>query len=149
MSTFDKYRVHEVARDFDTTSKAITEILTQYATTPKNHMQVLEDGELSLVFEYLTQHNQIQDLSEIFAVPEAAKKTPEPAQEQTPAAVQTPEGKSEQAPEAKPAPDSGHQMQKPAANDAAQQVFIRRILENAAAKLQGHNILRQPFLFHM
>ena len=40
-------------------------------------------------------------------------------------------------------------MQKPAANDAAQQVFIWRILENAAAKLQGHNVLRQLFLFHI
>ena len=52
MSSFDKYRVHEVAKDFGMTSKAITEILTKYATTPKNHMQVLEDGELSVIFEY-------------------------------------------------------------------------------------------------
>ena len=34
-----KYRVHEVAKDFNTTSKVITQILTDYATTPKNHMQ--------------------------------------------------------------------------------------------------------------
>ena len=32
----------------------ITEILTKYAQTPKNHMQVLDDRELSLIFEYLT-----------------------------------------------------------------------------------------------
>ncbi len=34
-----KYRVHEVAKDFGTTSKVITQILTDYMTPPKNHMQ--------------------------------------------------------------------------------------------------------------
>ena len=36
-----KYRVHEVAKDFNSTSKEISQILTDYASTPKNHMQVL------------------------------------------------------------------------------------------------------------
>jgi translation initiation factor IF-2 len=66
-STAVKYRVHEVAKDFKMNSKDITQILTDYCTTPKNHMQVLEDDELSVIFEYLTQHHQIEDLSEIFA----------------------------------------------------------------------------------
>ena len=70
MSSFEKYRVHEVAKDFNMTSKAITEILTKYATTPKNHMQVLEDGELSVIFEYLTQHNQCESMEDLFKVPE-------------------------------------------------------------------------------
>ncbi len=46
----NKYRVHEVAKDFGLPTKQITEILTEYAQTPKNHMQVLEDHELSLIF---------------------------------------------------------------------------------------------------
>lgn len=62
-----KYRVHEVAKDFDVTSKVITEILTEYATTPKNHMQVLEDDELNIIFEYMTQHNQLGSIAEVFA----------------------------------------------------------------------------------
>ncbi len=70
--SFEKYRVHEVAKDFGKQTKEITQILTKYATTPKNHMQVLEDGELSIVFEYLTQHNQVADL-------QAALDTPAPA----------------------------------------------------------------------
>ena len=57
MSGLIKYRVHEVAKDFNMTSKEITQILTDYATTPKNHMQVLEDDELNDIFEYLTQHH--------------------------------------------------------------------------------------------
>ena len=85
MSSVDnKYRVHEVAKDFGMSSKAITEILTAYATTPKNHMQVLERPELDVIFEYLTQHHQVGSIAEIFAVPEqpkapAAKETAAPA----------------------------------------------------------------------
>ena len=53
--------------DFGMTSKDISQILTDYATTPKNHMQVLEDTELDLIFEYLTQHHQVGSIAEIFA----------------------------------------------------------------------------------
>ena len=73
--SFEKYRVHEVAKDFGKQTKDITQILTTYATTPKNHMQVLDDKELSIIFEYLTQHNQVSDLQEIFAnAPKAGSK---------------------------------------------------------------------------
>ncbi|MFQ8983170.1 MAG: translation initiation factor IF-2 N-terminal domain-containing protein [Evtepia sp.] len=71
--SFEKYRVHEVAKDFGKQTKEITQILTKYATTPKNHMQVLEDGELSIVFEYLTQHNQVADLQTALDTPAPAK----------------------------------------------------------------------------
>jgi len=69
-----KYRVHEVAKDFKMNSKAISEILTKYATTPKNHMQVLDDSELDIIFEYLTQHNQIESIEQVYAV--AAEAAP-------------------------------------------------------------------------
>jgi translation initiation factor IF-2 len=69
MSTMFKYRVHEVAKDFKVPTKTITEILTEYATTPKNHMQVLTAEELDLIFEHLTQHNQIASIEEVFTVP--------------------------------------------------------------------------------
>ncbi|MBQ4039572.1 MAG: translation initiation factor IF-2 N-terminal domain-containing protein, partial [Oscillospiraceae bacterium] len=68
MSTMFKYRVHEVAKDFKLPTKTVTEILTEYSTTPKNHMQVLTEDELDLVFEYITQNNQIASLEEVFAV---------------------------------------------------------------------------------
>ena len=74
--SIDKYRVHEVAKDFKTTSKVITQILTDYATTPKNHMQVLESKELDIIFEYMTQHNQMESLEDLYktAAPKAAPK---------------------------------------------------------------------------
>ena len=79
-SVGNKYRVHEVAKDFGVPTKQITEILTKYAETPKNHMQVLEDRELSLIFEYLTQHNQVSGIQVIFAEgAKPAEKKQQPA----------------------------------------------------------------------
>ena len=83
-----KYRVHEVAKDFNSTSKVISQILTDYATTPKNHMQVLENDELDLIFEYLTQHNQVGSIAEIFNTPAQAEPRPsekKPAKDEKPA----------------------------------------------------------------
>ena len=54
MALDNKYRVHEVAKDFGVSTKEITEILTKYRSAPKNHMQVLDDTDLSVIFEYLT-----------------------------------------------------------------------------------------------
>ena len=71
-----------MAKDFGVSTKEITEILTKYAETPKNHMQVLEDRELSLIFEYLTQHTPVSSIAVIFA--EGAK--PEEKKAEKPAA---------------------------------------------------------------
>ena len=98
-SVANKYRVHEVAKDFGIATKEVTEILTKYAETPKNHMQALEDRELSLILEYLTQHNQIASIATIFA--EGAKveeKKPEPV-EDLPAPVSDPGTESDPLPE--------------------------------------------------
>jgi len=57
-----KYRVRDVAKDFGRPTKEITDILTKYATAPKNPMQALEENELSLIFDYLTQHNQVESI---------------------------------------------------------------------------------------
>ena len=112
----NKYRVHEVAKDFGLPTKQITEILTQYAQTPKNHMQVLEDGELSLIFEYLTQHNPVSGIQVIFAegMKPAAEKKPEPVTEKK-AEPKKEAPRSSAAPKAEPA------QKKPEAKPAHQQ----------------------------
>ncbi|MBQ9330627.1 MAG: translation initiation factor IF-2 [Oscillibacter sp.] len=78
MANSEKYRVHEVAKDFGLPTKTITEILTKYVAAPKNHMQVLSDHELSVIFDYLTQHNQVSNIQVIFADTYQEKKE-EPA----------------------------------------------------------------------
>lgn len=74
MAIENKYRVHEVAKDFGASTKEITEILTQYCTTPKNHMQVLSDQELSVIFEYMTQHHQVNNMEETLNAQMAARQ---------------------------------------------------------------------------
>ena len=76
-----KYRIHEVAKDFNVTSKVISQILTDYIAPPKNHMQVLENNELDIIFEHMTQHNQVASLEEVFKVsPKAESQADRPAQ---------------------------------------------------------------------
>ena len=115
-----KYRVHEVAKDFGTTYKALAEILTKYSETPKNHMQVLTDRELNIIFDYLTFHNQVASLDEIYAEgrpaqPKVPEKAPEPVQ---PAPEKTPE--PEKAAPAKQAPVQGQKPAQPAAQGQKQ-----------------------------
>ena len=112
----NKYRVHEVAKDFNKNSKEITDILTKYATTPKNHMQPLTDRELSLIFEYLTQHNQVESIESIYAdvyrePKAAAKEAPEAGkEEQRSAPAQQPNQKG-----GKPVKEHTAPVNKPAA----------------------------------
>ncbi len=84
-----KYRVNEVAKDFGVSNKEIAEILTKYATKPSTNQKVLEDDELAIIFDYMTQHNQVESIQSIYAdvyhEPKAEEKAP--AQEKAPAAA--------------------------------------------------------------
>ena len=107
-----KYRVREVAKDFDVTSKVITEILAKYGTAPKSTMQVLTDGELNIIFDYLTFHNQIESLDEVFAG--AKQKTPEPPPAPPVQEVkETKEAKEPQAQQGQKQPPQGQAGKKP------------------------------------
>ena len=136
-SVANKYRVHEVAKDFGVATKDITEILTKYAETPKNHMQVLEDRELSLIFEYLTQHNQIGSIATIFAEgAKAEEKKPEPKKQQN----AQPQGQKPGNQQAKPAQpqsngnnnnnNTNNQPQKPMSRVPQKQVVDTRKATN-------------------
>ena len=81
--SFVKYRVKEVAADFGVTPKEISEIIGKFGEKPKSNTQVLNDQELNVVFDYLTQKNQIKDLSQVFAAKPAAPKA-EPKKEAAP-----------------------------------------------------------------
>ena len=126
----NKYRVHEVAKDFKKNSKEITDILTKYATAPKNHMQVLEDRELSLIFEYLTQHNQVDNIESIYAVVyREPKAAPAPKGEPAKAA---PQAQKPAAPAGRPAPQQPQGKPQPAqqpANRPATRVPEKKVVD--------------------
>ena len=104
----EKYRVHEVAKDFGLPTKTITEILTKYVAAPKNHMQVLTDHELSVIFDYLTQHNQVSGIQAIFA-DTAKKEAPAPAPKAAPAPAAAPQAQQQAKPAAQPAKPAAQQ----------------------------------------
>ena len=126
----NKYRVHEAAKDFKKNSKEITDILTKYATAPKNHMQVLEDRELSLIFEYLTQHNQVDNIESIYAeVYREPKAAPAPKGEPAKAA---PQAQKPAAPAGRPAPQQPQGKPQPAqqpANRPATRVPEKKVVD--------------------
>ncbi|MDO5152467.1 MAG: translation initiation factor IF-2 [Eubacteriales bacterium] len=72
--SFVKYRVKEVAADFGVAPKEISEIIGKFYEKPKSNTQVLTDAELNVVFDYMTQKNQIQSIEQVFAVKPAAPK---------------------------------------------------------------------------
>ena len=69
-----KYRLKEVAADFGVSTKEVMEIISKYGEKPKSNTQVLTEVELNVVFDYITQHNQIASLEQVFAAP--AKEAP-------------------------------------------------------------------------
>ncbi len=131
-------------------AKVITEILDKYATAPKSNMQALEDHELSIVFEHLTQNNQISNIAAIYAdepkkpeapkveapkaeapkaQPAAAQQTAKPAQQPQQRPAQQGQQKPAQAqPQQKPV----QQVQRP----AQQQVVLQQKSNKSTATAQ-------------
>ena len=138
-----KYRVHEVAKDFNVTSKVISQIMTDYIAPPKNHMQVLENHELDVIFEYMTQHNQAASLEDIFKVPE---KPAAPAKkEAAPEKAAAPAEKKPAQPAAAPAQQTAPQQpkaEKPNKPHTPRQVAEKRVIDtrgSAAVNIEKYN----------
>ena len=116
----NKYRVHEVAKDFDIKSNIVIDLLGKYFDDKKKHMTALEPDELDLIFDTFTKENQVEDLNTYFNYMPASKKSeakPEPEQEQPATAEEKapehpkseskpkPQSKLPLMPERKPAPE--------------------------------------------
>ena len=76
MSSLNKYRIRDVAKDFNMSTKEISDIVTKYFEKPKSNMQILEDQQLNVLFEHITQHNQISSLEDVFNVAAASALPP-------------------------------------------------------------------------
>ena len=144
-----KYRVHEVAKDFGMPTKAITQILTDYIAPPKNHMQVLETNELDVIFEYITQHNQVESLEEIFKVEPKAAPAPAPEEKKpesaspsrTPVGAKQAPAASAAKPAAAPAPEAPRAEKKDKPH-VPRQVAETRVVDTrggAAVNIEKYN----------
>ena len=132
-----KYPIHKVAKDFkkggkELPSKEIMDILTKYEHPPKNHMQPLTEQELSIVFDYLTQHNQIASIESVYAdvYQEPAAAKPAQAPKQQPKQGQQPQNGNKPAPKQQPV-----QNAKPAQN--AQPAVTTRVPEKKVVDTRG------------
>ena len=78
----NKYRVHEVAKDFDVPSKGVLEILTKYFDGQKKSMTALEETELDVIFEVFTKENSVENFDAYFATANEPKKEKEEPQKE-------------------------------------------------------------------
>ena len=112
-----KYNARDVAKDFGLQAKAIIGILAEHTKENVSPTKALTERELTIIFEHLTQHNQVESIASIYAdtYHDPKKETAAPKQEkkaEAPAKGQQPQGGSK--PAQQPAPEK-KQEQKPAA----------------------------------
>ncbi len=62
----NKYRVHEVAKDFNIKSNGIIDLLGKFFDDTKKPQTALTDEELDIVFENITQEKQVESFDEYF-----------------------------------------------------------------------------------
>ncbi len=109
-----KYRVHEVAKDFNVPSKEVIEIIKAATGAEKKHMTALNEDELNVVFEHFSRAKQVESLDEYLsgkldiktADAKRKKKKEETAAEEAKPAVETKEAKIAVAPPTKKSSDS-------------------------------------------
>ena len=120
-----KYKIKDLAADFGMQSKDIMQLVEKFFEKPKSNSQVLTEEQLNVLFDYITQTNQIESLAVVFDVAPAPKaeepkatvgqglapadseapKEKKAEQEQTPATPKAP--KAATAPKAEPKPEEG------------------------------------------
>ena len=109
-----KYRVHEVAKDFNIKSNSIIDLLAKYFGDTKKHQTALENAELDVIFDTLTQQNESENFDSYFAmekpVEESQSEKPENQDAET---KQQPEQKQEAAEK----PADGKKDDKPQKSD--------------------------------
>ena len=99
-----KYKLHEVAKDFNKPSKDLAEVLNKRFPEPqKKSMTALSPEELDYAFEYYTQNNQVENFDAYFAMQPAPK--PAPKKEKEEKAEEKPEKKAEKIPTKKAEPE--------------------------------------------
>ena len=87
MPLTQKLKLSDAAKNFNIANKEIQGILRKYGINGKTPGSLLEVGDLNIIFEYLSQNNQVQDIENYMydktpsvepAKPKSVKKPPEP-----------------------------------------------------------------------
>ena len=142
-----KYRIKEVAADFGMAPKEIAAIVEKYFEKPKSTAQVLEEEQLNVIFDSLTQQNQIASVETVFAAAFAKKEAEEKKKAEEAAKREAEAKKAAQAAPAakpddkKPAPAQNAKpgAQKPAEKKPAepQRKRERRVVDTSAVQVNA------------
>ena len=62
-----KYKISELAKDFEITSKDVMAVLAKYSTAPKSSSTALSESDLDIVFDALTIMHPVKSVADIFA----------------------------------------------------------------------------------
>ena len=132
-----KYRLKEVAADFGMQPKQIAQIMEKFFEKPKSNTQVLTDDELNVIFDYITQTNQIESLEVVFAMAAAPKKeeapkAEAPKQESAPKAEPKKDAPKAAAPRQEAAPRKEEKPAKPAEPERRRE---RRVVDTSAVQV--------------
>ena len=69
-----KYKVHELAKDFDMKSNAVIDLLKQFDETPKKSQTSLTSDELDIVFDRFTTQYSVENFDSFFAAKKPEEK---------------------------------------------------------------------------
>ena len=148
-----KYRVRDVAADFGVEAKQIAQTLSKFFEKPRSNMQVLTEEQLNVLFDYMTQQNQISSIEQVFAeamtrrqelekqaAAEKAKKEAEQAAQAEKAAKEAPKAPKESAQPAAQTPKAETRPPKPvkpAKPAEPQRKRERRVVDTSAVTVNA------------
>ena len=133
-----KYRLKEVAADFGVAPKEIAQIIEKFFEKPKSNTQILTEEELNVLFDYMTQTNQIESLAQVFAVqPKAKEEAPKPAPKAETAApkAQQPGKPAGQVSQNNQKPQQPQQQAKPQKPAEPERKRERRVVDTSAVQV--------------
>jgi translation initiation factor IF-2 len=81
MSMMVKYKLSEVAKDFGLQNKEIADILKQVLDVSRSNSRALDEQELNVIFETLTQNRQVEDFAAVFKAMDEQKQAEKAAAE--------------------------------------------------------------------
>ena len=115
-----KYKVSDVAKDFNVPAKEIIAVLADHNFTGKKSATALEEQELNVIFEHYTQKHNTDNLDAYFATAND-KKVEEPKKEQPAAAAADSKPAQNNKPQQNNKAPAGKPQQKPQQNNKPQQ----------------------------
>ena len=145
MSIEVKQKIKEVADDFAMPAKKLIEIVGKFYEKPKSSSQNLTEDQLNVIFDYITQQNQIDSIEQVFAAAAAKKEAPAAAPAPAPAAPAAQNKPAAPAQSNQPRPQQQNQQPRPQQNNVQRPAQPQNNQNNQnAQRPQQPNAQQQP-----